>query len=301
MPRNGESEEPGLSGTPRPGERATRAAAGAGFRIDRLARSFCVLGASIGALGLVDDLTKARLWVAFLPHEPSTTRSAALGLFFVGGAAALRCPPKTGRPLCTLSLLGAIAALAIGVLSLFGYAFATDPDLDLLSMLGTQAGTRPAPVAAAAITLLALAVLLLDVRPRTHAAPSDWLALCAWVAAFTAFLGYVFGAAVLYRLTRAPLIGVEPPAALSLMLTATGLLFARPASGFMRVATGPGMGGALMRRLTLVAIVTPALVGVGTLHHILSATRTETTFAPYPASPASGWPSGTEMPTARSW
>jgi PAS domain S-box-containing protein len=267
MPCHGDSEHPALrEGRSRPdGSVRPRSIARSRIRVERLALSLCVSGALLGALGLVDDIAEAGLWVAFLPHEPPTTRTAALGLLFAGAAAALRCRPRTGRLVRSISILAAVAALAIGAVAVFGHVFARDP-VDLLTLLGTDGGTRLAPLAAACVVLLALATLLIDVRPAARAGPSEWLALSAWIGAFTALLGYVFGAAVLYRFARAPLIGVTPPAVVSLLLTATGLLFARPTTGFMRMATARGMSGALLRRLTLVAIVTPVVVGVAALH-----------------------------------
>ena len=69
------------------------------------------------------------------------------------------------------------------------------------------------------------------------------------------------GRAPLYRLTRTPVIGLSLPTAVSLLLTSMGLLLARPTAGLMRVATSPGPGGILLRRLALPAIMAPVLLG----------------------------------------
>jgi PAS domain S-box-containing protein len=126
------------------------------------------------------------------------------------------------------------------------------------------------------LTVLAAAVLLLDSRASARARPSEWCALSGWFIGFTALLGLVFGAAALYRLAHAPLIGVAPPTAVSLLLTSVGLLLERPGAGLMRVATAPGPGGVLLRRMAPATILGPALLGL-VIVHVLRALGTEST------------------------
>ena len=66
----------------------------------------------------------------------------------------------------------------------------------------------------------------------------------------------------LYRLPRTPVIGLSLPTAVSLLLTSMGLLLARATSGVMRVATSPGPGGILLRRLALPVVIAPLLLGL---------------------------------------
>jgi PAS domain S-box-containing protein len=86
--------------------------------------------------------------------------------------------------------------------------------------------------------------------------------LLAAVAAFTALVGLAFGAGPLYRLMRTPVIGVSLPTASALLLISFGMLLARPSGGLTRVATSPGPGGVLMRRLVIPALLAPAVLGV---------------------------------------
>ena len=97
--------------------------------------------------------------------------------------------------------------------------------------------------------------------PRARARPSEWLTLCAGVAAFVGLLGFVYGADALYRLTRAPVVGVAVPTAVSLLLTSVGLLLLRPTVGIMRVATSRGAGSVMLRRLVVPSVLVPAVLG----------------------------------------
>jgi PAS domain S-box-containing protein len=189
--------------------------------------------------------------------------NTALALLLVGSAGAMRHRKDTGRARYTLSVLAVLIVLAIGGGTLAEYALGADLHIDqLLFRVGAAPYPgRPSPPTALALTLLAVALLLFDVRPTARVRPSEWLILSAGLTAFAAFVGFVLGAAPLYRWSRAPVIGVSLPTAVSLLFTSAGLLLERPAAGIMRVATSPGPGGMQLRRLALPIVVTPVLLG----------------------------------------
>jgi PAS domain S-box-containing protein len=247
------------------------------FRPERVGRWLCLAGAALGALGLLDEIAGAGLWARLLPGEPPMPPSSALGLVLTGSAGALRHRQDAGRVRTTLSLLAALVALAIGIGTLAEYALAIDLHSDQLLARALPGAylRRPSPLMALGLTQLAAAILLIDVRATARARPSEWLALSGWLTGFTALLGFVFHASVLYRVTRAPLIGVAPAAAVGLLLTSTGLLLARPASGLMREVTVPGPGGSLLRRLVPATVLGPALLGLAALQ-VLRALGVET-------------------------
>jgi hypothetical protein len=121
---------------------------------------------------------------------------------------------------------------------------------------------RSSALTALALTCLASALLLSDVRPNARVSPSQWLILAGALAAFTGLTGIMLVAPPLYRLPRTPVIGLSLPTAVSLLLTSMGLLLARATSGLMRVATSPGPGGSLLRRLALPVVIAPLLRGL---------------------------------------
>lgn len=161
-------------------------------------------------------------------------------------------------------MLGAVAVLGIGVGTLAQYIFKVEFHLDQL-LLSAPVGPfpgRPSPPTAIAIVLLALAVLFVDRRPAARARPSEWLALAAAIVALVSFIAQLYGAGVLYRLSRESVIGVAVPTAIGLLLTSIGLLLERPRTGIMHLATSPGPGGILLRRLVVPGIVAPIVLGL---------------------------------------
>jgi hypothetical protein len=72
------------------------------------------------------------------------------------------------------------------------------------------------------------------------------------------FVGYLFGDPSVGRLFLQPEISFQ--ASLTSVLTAVGILLIRPASGLLSVASSPGSGGRLLRRLGPVVLFMPALL-----------------------------------------
>ncbi len=231
-------------------------------------RWLCLAAAGFGVVGLLDGLLGAGIWTSVLLDASPMPTNSALGLVMLGGAGALRYRPDVDRARTTISALAALVALLIGVVTLAEYAFGLDFPISHLLDRGEPPvhPVRPAPLAAIALSLLGLAVLTLDARLTARVRPSEWFTLIAWLVGFTTVVGFLFGAEVLYHLGRAPMIGVAPPTALGLVLISAGLLLALPTAGLMRVATAPGSGGILLRRLTPATIVGPALLGVAAMH-----------------------------------
>jgi PAS domain S-box-containing protein len=190
--------------------------------------------------------------------------NTAMALLLIGTAGALRQREDAGRVTTILSVLAAVVVLGIGVGTLAEYTFDIDLRIDQLLVHTDTAPYpgRPSPPTALALTLLGAAVVFFDVRVSGRARPSEWLVLLAGLLALTAFMGFVFGAAPLYRLARAPVIGVAVPTAVSLLLISIGLLLERPAAGVMGVATSPGPGGVVLRRLAAPAVLVPLLLGL---------------------------------------
>ncbi|RPI53760.1 MAG: PAS domain S-box protein, partial [Acidobacteria bacterium] len=234
-----------------------------GARIARVGQWLCVGGAALGALGLLGWITRTTFLTTIVPGQPPMTPNTALALLLIGSAGAARQRSDIGATRKALSVLAALVALAIGTGTLLEYGLGVDLHIDQLLFRNQTIGfARPAPLTALALSFLAAALLTLDIRTSTRARPSEWLVLCAAVTAFVGLMGFVFGAAPLYRLTRAPLIGLSLSTAVSLLLTSIGLLLERPTPGIVRLVTAPGPGSIQLRRLGAGAIVVPVLLGL---------------------------------------
>jgi hypothetical protein len=184
-------------------------------------RWLCQTGAALGGVGLLGWITGWTLLTTMVPDQPQMMPNTAVALLLVGVAASLRYRETPGRVQRLLSLAASLVAFTIGVGTLAEYALEIDLGIDRL-LAAVPAGPypgRPSPVTATALSFLGAALLLVDVRPRARARPSEWLTLCACVAAFVGLLGFVYGADPIYRLTRAPVVGVAVPTAVSLLLT----------------------------------------------------------------------------------
>ena len=232
-------------------------------RAMRFGRMFCLVGAALGALGLLGHASGAKFLTTIVPGEPPMVPLSAVGLLLVGLAGALLAE-QYAPVRRTSSLVAATVVLVIGVLTLAEYALSVDLAIDRLlfpSSVGPYPG-RPSPPTAAAFVLLALALLSLESRANAASRVSEWLVMTAGLIGLTAVLGQLFGEGVLYRLPHAPVVGVAVPTAVSLLCSCVGLLLIRP-RGVMRFLTSTSPAGALLRRLMLAALLAPAMLGFG--------------------------------------
>ena len=233
-------------------------------RFARVGRLSCLGGAALGALGLIAWFTGASALTTIVPGQPPMMANTAVGLLAIGVAGALRQQPDAGRVRRATSLLLALVVLALGIGTLAEYALATHFGIDQL-LFPNQPGPypgRPSPLTAVALACLGIALLVFDSRPTGRVIPSEWLIVLAALTGFVSLMGILFGADPLYRLARAPVIGVALPTSISVLLVSAGLLLQRTERGLMRAATAPTPGGTLIRRLMPVAILGPPVLGL---------------------------------------
>jgi len=235
-----------------------------GRRAASLGRVLCVLGAAIGVMGMVGWTIGVSSLTTLVPGQPQMKANTALSLLLLGVSGALRHhETETARRAArALATAAALVVLAIGVATMFEYGTGRDLGLDRLLSAG-DAGRypgRPSPPTALALALLAGGSLLFDNRRRARARPSEWMVLCAGLLGFAALVGAAFGAGPLYRLRSEPITGVAVPTAVGLVLLSAGMFLERPAAGIAQLATSPGPGGALLRRLVLPGVALPPLL-----------------------------------------
>ena len=153
---------------------------------------------------------------------------------------------------------------AIGVLSVAEYAFSRDLGIDQLLFQDTLAplGTPPGRMAfmtALNFTLLAAALLLVDVETPTGKRPSHWLALVIAVNSCVAVLGYAYDVPALYAVAARSPVALHTAALF--VLASLGVAFARPGSDFAQRIFGDNMASQVNRRLLPVAILLPPAMG----------------------------------------
>jgi PAS domain S-box-containing protein len=232
-----------------------------GLGLARTGRWLCAGGAGLGAIGLLGWISQTDSLTTFVPNQPPMMPNTAVALLLLGASAAFSDRAQAHGARRGLAVAAAIAVLALGVSTLLEYALDVDFHIDQLlvtSVVEPHPG-RPSPLTAVAVALTACAMLVFDSRSTARAGLSECLLVSSGLVAFTALLGQLFGAGPLYRLPRAPVVGVAVPTALSLLLTSVGLLLERPDAGLMRIVTSRGPGGILFRRL-ITAVVAAAVV-----------------------------------------
>lgn len=237
----------------------------ASTRIDKTGALLCLAGAAFGVVGFVGWIAHAEALTTIIPGRPPMMPSTAVMLCLLGLGGALRYRSVGRRAPTLLSKLAASIVLVGGVLIFSEYVFRVDLGIDHLLLGGAEPGPyrgRPSPPTALSLSLLAAALLMFDTRLRSPRRPTEWLVVGAWIIAFTALLGHLFGAGALYRLAGTSVIGVALFTALGLLSISAGLLMERPGGGFMALLASASPGGVLLRRLLIPAIIAPATLGL---------------------------------------
>lgn len=240
-------------------------------------RVLCLIGAGLGALGVLAWLLGMERVLTFPPSLPPMTPNSALAIFLLGASGALVIQRRSGRLARWLVLSAALAVLAISLGTVAGYALGGHLFLDQLfrNRIGPYYPTSS--LSAVTFASLAAAIAFYDSGRRFRI--SEWLILGAAFIAITTLLGYLYGASSAYALTGPPgatrasirairitgdllLIGLSFPTALGLFLISTGLFLGRPDWITMRIIAGPNPGGMLMRRLVPIAVLVPMGFGL---------------------------------------
>ncbi len=161
-------------------------------------------------------------------------------------------------------LLAAAVAL-VGLLKLCEYAFGLRLGVDQvlfheqLGLVRAFAPNRIAPNTALCITLLGLALALLDVTTKGGRRPAEYLTLVAGLVSAMAVLGYAYGMSVLVSFANFAPMPLNT--AMAFVLLCLAILSARCEHGLMRIFLADSFGGELARRLFPAAIVLPVLLG----------------------------------------
>jgi PAS domain S-box-containing protein len=176
-------------------------------------------------------------------------RAAEWGMLIAGLALWLRrTPPDETAPRDIFYYLAQVMGAAI---FLIGLVALTAPGV------GAVVGfTREAPMganSALVFCLLGMSFLTLDVTTRSGRRPAEIGAVLVALIAMAALFGYTYRVSELYTVHHSyPMV---PRTAILGFLLAVAVLCARPAAGFMALATSISFGGTLLRRLLPASMV----------------------------------------------
>ena len=194
------------------------------------------------------------------PHAGESGHSARIAF---GRLRALDASPSEGRPrLCIHSLLALTAAsliIALGLVTLAGYFIGHSLRVDQVLFGARLAGNRVAPNTGFALSLIGVALWLLNSPWGSRRALEQSVAIFPIAVALISLLGYAYSAEGMYGLGELQRMAL--PTAASLLMLSIGILCARPDSGCMSVIVSDHAGGVLARRMLPVAILVPAGLG----------------------------------------
>jgi hypothetical protein len=232
-----------------------------------------IVSRSIGALATVVGIVVVYGWIAdvvalrsLFPGFPQMKLNAAVAFALAGVSLGLL--NDRARAGVVAARACALVVALIGLLTLLEYAFGWTLGIDEL-LLADRTGDGPfpgrIPVAGALNFLLVGALLgLLDMRwpnarHRQGLWPAQWLALLIAVISFVVLLGYIYGAASLYRPRSSSPVALH--GIVLFMLLALGALLARPDRGLVARVISADADGLLLRRMLPAVIVIPPTLG----------------------------------------
>lgn len=215
----------------------------------------------LAAIALVGWLLNRPLLASGLPGYVAMKANTAIALAVAALALWLLRDPAAPAPR-TAVLACAVAVATLGAASLFQYLLGMDLGIDQLlfrepgGTLDTSVPGRMAALTAAAFIVLGVA-LGATAWPRTVALAQAAAVVTAELGLLT-LVGYVLGADSFIRPGGQTPMAV--PTALAFVALGSGVFSARPDVGLMRTVTSGTVGGTIVRRMLLPAILLPPLL-----------------------------------------
>lgn len=231
--------------------------------ISRLCGIFVMLIGGIVIIGWLFDLPTVR---SILPHFVAMKFNTALCFFLSGLSIYLLTPQeKVTKQKRSFTRICVIIVSLIGLLSLSQYIFNYNLGIDQLFMKEAPGAVRTshlgrmAPNTAFNFFIIGVAILILEKRIFGNFYPAQMLGLLEGVIALFPFIGYIYGVAILYKVTFITEMAIHT--AVAFMLIMLGVIFSRPKQGFMRIFTSESAGGILLRWLLPFVIVSLIVFG----------------------------------------
>ena len=220
-----------------------------------------MLGVAVLVGGWLLDVAVLRI---FIPGWEAVKPNSALALICIGNALRLACyQPVVGLIRWGLWAHAGIA-LAIGLMTASQYLFDMNLGIDSLLYPDRDVATsgefpgRPAPNTAIALSLLAIALFVLDSRARIGKLfVAELLAVSVCVISYFALVAYIVRIPLLDQVLSYTSMAL--PTALALFASGVGVLCARSTRGGMSLITGQTAGSFILRRLIPFVIFLPLL------------------------------------------
>jgi PAS domain S-box-containing protein len=220
---------------------------------------FIILVGAVVLAGWLLDITRFKSI-----HGDITMKANTALLLVLSGVSLclLNLDPKKRAFRIAAKVCAAVVAI-LGLLTLSEHLIGWNLGIDQLlfveanGALATASPGRMGPPASTCFTLAGIALLLLHNRRAIRLTQVFSIFVCLWT--LLAIIGYVYQAELLYGIAN--YTGIALPTSVGLFVLGLGLLAARADLGIMSVISSAQAGGLTARRLLLVVVVVPFLLG----------------------------------------
>jgi PAS domain S-box-containing protein len=226
------------------------------------------LAIAIGLIVLLGWMLDVATLKSFVPGTGTMKPNAAF-CFVLSGIALVALALTTNRSkvhgVASRRTIIACSSLVfiVAVGTLLEYLLHVDLRIDSLlfhdAASANSAESRMAGGSAMAFVFLCLALLLRDARSRVGQRVSEIASLATMLIGVLAVIGYLYGVESLYNFESYRAIALQT--AVLFFIVGLGALFARPKQGWLAVVTSEHIGGLMARRVLLVAVALPFVLG----------------------------------------
>jgi signal transduction histidine kinase/DNA-binding response OmpR family regulator len=235
-------------------------------RLESLSRASSVFVALVGLVVLIGWGFDVELLKGGLPGQTAMNPTTALALILAAGTLWMEhwtWRASASGPIGAAIGAAAILVIAVGVITLAGYALGHNLGVDQVVFRARLGGNRIAPNTGLNLVLIGVALWLLHGPRSSRSAPAELVALFPLGIASVSLLGYAYGVNAMYAVGE--YIPMALATALSFFVLGVGIFCARPERGFVSVTISDDPGGVLARRILPAAILIPAALGWLTL------------------------------------
>ena len=218
----------------------------------------------VGSLALIGWIIDNELLKSIILTLPSMKANTAIALITAGVALGLSQVRRRLIPVLAVRYLAAGITAVIGLLTFSQYLTGIDLGIDQLffteppGALGTAAPNRMAPNSAALFFLCGTALLLLDSK-LWFLQVSQLLNSIAVIIFLPTIIGYLYGIDFIYGVATTTKMAIHT--AVAFLCLIIGIFIARPLYGFMSVLSRDDAGGFLARRLSILTVLIPFILG----------------------------------------
>jgi PAS domain S-box-containing protein len=204
-----------------------------------------------------------------LPGQVSMKTNTAACFALTGISMSMLARGRLGARASWVARAFAIAATAVGAVTLFEYLLGMNLGIDQLIVhdvaepVRSYSPGRMGPQTAVEFVMLGVALLAIDLQPRRGFWPSGVIAVIAMVVPLLALFGYVYGVSALYAVT--PFSAMALHTAVGLIFLSVGLTCARPDRGVVALLTSDTTAGTIARSLLPPALLIPLMLGAAIL------------------------------------